>query len=147
MPRPNWGSELAKFEREHDVPVLLWPVCAALHPTHPMHHSIRSNALLVVGRLDFDCLTVQSQKPNFQKPTGACCARGPRVRWGLQAAAERRARRSDYRAHSSTAAAMDLFKRLDFNAKGAETVQVRTAVGGIGGSPPPPPPFPTPTHD
>ncbi len=25
-----------------------------------------------------------------------------------------------------------LFKRLDFNAKGAETVQVRTAVGGIG---------------
>lgn len=42
---------------------------------------------------------------------------------------------------------MDLFKRLDFNAKGAETVQVRTAVGGIGGSPPPPPPFPTPTHD
>lgn len=27
---------------------------------------------------------------------------------------------------------MDLFRRLDFNAKGAETVQVRTAVGGIG---------------
>ena len=27
---------------------------------------------------------------------------------------------------------MDLFKRLDFNTKGAETVQVRTAVGGIG---------------
>jgi len=25
-----------------------------------------------------------------------------------------------------------LFKRLNFNAKGAETVQVRTAVGGIG---------------